>query len=89
MDAKGDEMTHVDDGMILILYLHHRCIRHFSFYGLSHRSWMILHIEDKEEALLYMRRLGPDSPTSVPDFSQWKYICFKYVTFYSVIPVVP
>jgi hypothetical protein len=68
-DAKGDETAHVDDGMILVLYLYHYCIHHFSFYGLSYGPWMILHIEH-EEAFLYMRRLGLYSPTSVLDFIQ-------------------
>jgi len=73
LDAKGDETIYLDDGMILILYLYHHCIRKFSFYDLSHGSWMILHIEDKEEAPLYIRCLCLDSPTYDPDFSQWKY----------------
>jgi hypothetical protein len=69
LDAEGDETTHVDDGMFPILDLYHNCIRQFSFYGLSHGSWMTLHIEDKEEALLYTRRQCLDSPTSVSDLN--------------------
>jgi hypothetical protein len=49
---------------------------------------MILHIEDKEEGSLVYEAFGLRFTHTCSGFQSMK-LCFKYVTFYSAVSVVP